>query len=517
MKTPYEIERMSPVRRRRFLKILGAALAAPAVSPAMRYAGLELGGGKAYAQADGQGTIFIEVCLRDQWDQMHVMVPPSIARRTQIVRGETGAAVTFFAQPSELSEHNGVFLTEDSRELADHLDTVAQVDHCEASQGPIHGHEAANAIRSPGRTTDSAGRMPMFENDPATAMAGNVEYYGTVPTPATLHNFYQKQLDSSLRNGFVFKGLSRTNHTVFHFAAGLAGADLDRIRSIDELQETVRAAATNIIPTAQEADALQRVLGRLDSRFMSRRGYAGGTVDAHDTQLSEARASLYSDTPRFLDLTLSEEEREFWSAGVPNQMCTSGDRDSFECEPEKVKAQIWQQFAFAFKVAQSGITRTIALEFDYMDLHDFRPELAVRTQGKQISRSLARLITKLKEAGLYDRTLIAVYTADGSRAPHASSYGSDGKNTLILAGGKVRGGYWGDIELGGDGSGNGATYRPPDPNTGAPSGGFRGIQGRLDSGRVWRTVVEAAGVPRSIASGFGEVASAEPLPFLIRS
>jgi hypothetical protein len=58
------------------------------------------------------------------------------------------------------------------------------------------------------------------------------------------------------------------------------------------------------------------------------------------------------------------------------------------------KAQIWQQFAFASKLLRGGRVRSIALEFDDMDLvgDDSRPEKVLRTYAQQVARPLARLI-----------------------------------------------------------------------------------------------------------------------------
>ena len=425
-----------------------------------------------------------------------------------------------FAQPDELIRTpSGVFLTADSAELAPYVDTIAQIDHCEASRGPIHGHEAGNPIRSPGRDDERRGSMmPMFENDPASGSGGNVRWYASTPTPAAIHNHVQKGLDPSLRNGVAFKGISRSVHTVYHFGAGLPGAELDRIRSQSELFSTFPSFVDdpNIVPTPEEADALQRVLGRLDERHLRRRGVAADTVIAHQAQIDEMRGVIHLREPRVLSLPLTEEERDYWGRDVPSQMCTREDRESFECEDGRVKAQIWQQFAYAHKLVAAGVTRTVALEFDYMDLHGYRPESAVRTQARQLARPLARLVRKLQEDGLYDRTAIAIYTADGSRSPRAGSYGNDGKNTLILAGGGIRGGYWGDISLTDDGSRNRFRYHPPDPETGAPSGDFGGIEGRLDSGRVWRTVARAAGIPDALCDTFPEVAGKRALGFALR-
>jgi hypothetical protein len=134
-----------------------------------------------------------------------------------------------------------------------------------------------------------------------------------------------------------------------------------------------------------------------------------------------------------VELPLTAEEQTYWSAGVPNQQCTVGDSEAIDCGDSEanantgfVKAQVWEQFAYASKLLRGGVVRSIALEFDFMDLHGdgVRTEQVVRTQARQCALPLARLIQSLKDAGLYDRTLIAVYTLDGSRRPAANSYGN---------------------------------------------------------------------------------------------
>jgi arylsulfatase A-like enzyme len=84
---------------------------------------------------------------------------------------------------------------------------------------------------------------------------------------------------------------------------------------------------------------------------------------------------------------------------------------------------------------------------------------------------LVRLIESLKAAGLYENTLIAIYTLDGGRAPAANSSGGEGKSGLMLAGGMIQGGYYGDVGIAGDdGDGHVYSYSAPDPATGAPLG-----------------------------------------------
>ena len=88
--------------------------------------------------------------------------------------------------------------------------------------------------------------------------------------------------------------------------------------------------------------------------------------------------------------------------------------------------------------------------------------------AKQLALPLARLIESLKKANLFDRTLIAVYTLDGSRSPAAGSAGNEGKNSVMLAGGMIKGGYFGDVVVTGpDGDGHKYGYQSPNLVTGA--------------------------------------------------
>jgi hypothetical protein len=526
MKKIDAIERMAPVQRRRFLKLLGLTIAAPAVPLAVRYAAHEIAGGKAHADSvvDTEGTFFIELNLRDQWDHGHVFVAPSLATYTGLRQGQNGDQAAMFFTSDELTAYpeRNVYLTADSAALAPHLDTIAMIDLCEPSLGAIHGHESANAIRSPGRDyAQRPGTGPMYENDPVSNFPQGCEaFYTSSPTPASLHNYHQKTLDPSLRNGIVFKGISRSIHTAYHYAAGLAGGELDRIRSKTQLFEAFPSVLSdvNVLPSAEEAEALTQIMERLDRRYLEGRGYQEQALANHRTNLVQAREVLYAREPRLVSLPLTPEEEAYWSENVPNQMCTRDDTESFECNSDSVKAQIWEQTAYAVKMLTSGMTRTVALEFDYMDLHGFRPEIAVRTQAQQLSYPLARMIEQLQAAGIYDRTVIAVYTTDGSRSPAANSYGNNGKNSLILAGGGIQGGYYGDISVAGDrGDGHDYAYHMPDVTTGQPTEGRTGLAGRLRSADVWRTVTKALCIPDAVAGGFPETADGRPLSFMLRS
>ena len=116
----------------------------------------------------------------------HVFVPPGLATHSRLTRGPTGrAAALFYTADQLVLGGNGLYLTPDSIELKNHCDTIAILETCELTSGPIHGHEAANPIRSPGRGPQGGlGRKPMWMLDPHSSESGNVLWYGSTPTPA---------------------------------------------------------------------------------------------------------------------------------------------------------------------------------------------------------------------------------------------------------------------------------------------------------------------------------------------
>jgi hypothetical protein len=86
---------------------------------------------------------------------------------------------------------------------------------------------------------------------------------------------------------------------------------------------------------------------------------------------------------------------------------------------------------------------------------------------------------------------------------------------VILAGGMVRGGYYGDVF---QSRGGGISYqlRLPDPNSGAVSGqsfdeqGQTGTaQGRLPAGSLWKAVARASGVPAAVYDRYPAAGGAE--------
>ncbi len=503
------IDSIDPVRRRGFLKLAGSMLALPAIPAAVRYAVNEelVGSAQAGGMETGLPTYFIEINLRDQWDFMHVFVPPGIATHTNLIRGGAGNMCTLFHGPEDITSHgNGIYLTPDSAVLQPHLDQIAVCELFEICTGAIHGHEAVNATRSPGRSKQMGpGQGAVWENEPGFAEQGNDFYYSSTPTPAALHNHYSKQLDPSLRNGVTLKYISRT-HTICHYGAGLADAELTRVQSVDQLFQNFPDTVEdlNVLPTPEEAQLLREVMERVDTGFFSRYGFAGSAHTRHSTNLAEAAGLWHTGEVNIVSMPLSEQEVGYWSEGVPDQV---GDN---------LKANIWEQAAWAFKLLSNDVTRTVSLEFDYLDVHDTRGPDVMNTMGLQCALPLARLIDSLKLAGIWDRTTLAIYSADGGRSPAANSYGNSGKNTFILAGGNIRGGYYGDVGVAGNaGDGHTYNYRVPDPSSGVHQPPVTDNTGRLPGAYAWRTVMKALEVPDDLANQYPDVAGVNPLGFML--
>jgi hypothetical protein len=506
----FDFKDWAPMKRRRFLKIMGAALAAPAIDPAIRYAANEKVMGEAYAQSQtNRPTYFMEINLRDQWDFGHVFVPPGLATNANLRRGSTGDRAALFFTADELSaQQRNFYLTNDSLELIPHLDTIACCELFELSVGRIHGHEAANATRSPGRGyTGGAGRMPMYENEPSYSEQGNEPHYSSTPTPASLHNYHLKQTGEALRNGVSFKGISRF-HNVYHFGAGLPGAELDRQQSVQSMIDAFpdRVEDLNILATPEEADTLARLLKSIDSRFFDKYGYSTGAKERHEQNLTEVQNLLYSGEQRIISLPLTDQERQYWSEGVPPQV------------GQNIKANIWEQVAYGFKLFAGGMTRTYAVEFDYVDVHDQRTEDQMRVMARQTVLPLARLIESLKASGMYEDTLIAIYSLDGGRSPAARSYGNEGLNTVILAGGMINGGYYGDVSVAGDrNDGHQFRYHIPDAATGNPGTAVTDNSSRISGASIWKTVAKANRIPASVYDQFPDVQGHPTLDWMLRS
>lgn len=503
------IESIAPSRRRGFLKALGALVAAPAVPLGVRYAMYDelVGSAQAGGMIGAVPTYFVEINLRDQFDFMHAFVPPGLATHTGLIRGGDGNKCTLFHDQGALTQHPGNFyLTPDSAVLAPHLDQIAVMELNEICVGAIHGHESVNAMRSPGRSKISApGKMEMWNGEPGFSEQGNDYFYSSTPTPASLHNLVQKELTPGTRNGITMKFVSRF-HTVCHFGAGQANAELDRIQSRDSLFQTFPDTVEdlNALANTAEAELLADVVRRVDGDFFGRYGFSDAAKTNHESNLAEAVGRFYSpDNNKVVSMPLTEEEAAFWSADVPDQV---GDN---------IKAQIWEAVAWTEKLLVNDITRSVALEWDYLDVHETRGQDVVTTMALQFALPLARLIQRLKDAQIYDQTVIAVYSADGGRAPSANSYGNSGKNSLILCGRNVRGGYYGDVGVAGNaGDGHSYNYHVPDPVTGVPTAPVTDNT-RLNGAYAWRTVMKALEIPDATVAQYPDVAGYQPLNFML--
>ena len=259
----------------------------------------------------------------------------------------------------------------------------------------------------------------------------------------------------------------------------------------------------NILPSPDEAQILSDTLRRVDENFFRKHGYRSVAQDKHEAQLGEAAGLWHTGDTKLVSLPLTPEERDYWSADVPEQVT------------DNPKANIWEQAAWAFKLISNDIVRTVSLEFDYLDVHETRPDYVMHTMGTQAALPLARLIESLKSAGLYEQTLIVVYSSDGGRAPNGNSYGDSGKNTIVLAGRNVRGGYYGDVSVTGPmGDGHQYGYHAPD-EAGNPTAPVTDNSNRFDGSRSWRTVMKALEMPDDLCDEFEDVAGVSPLNFML--
>ncbi len=470
-------------------------------------AGAALSGARAFAQGMPEKTYVIELCLRDQLDFGHVMVAPSLARATNLRRGENGRAAALFFAQNELTQKPGdVFLTPQSRVLEPHVDSIAMLELCELTYGPVHGHEAGNPVRSPGRSLQqNGGRIAMWNGEPGQNNSEGPTYSST-PTLVSLHNAWMRTQFMDRVNGVAIKGTER-QHAIYHFGAGLTGSELTRFQTVSSLLAAFpnRTSDSNTLKTAGQADAVRDALAKLDRRSLGGRGVTTGALDNHAAQLGDARNLLYRGAPKVFSLPLTQAERDYWSAGVPSKY-------------GRTTIDVWEQAAYAFKLVSNDVVQSVAMEIDIGDVHGERTAPQMRDQTAVVVGPLVKLIESLKTAGLYDRTLIIISTADGGRAPAAGSSGDEGKNGVILAGGMIRGGYYGDIRPGADDSnGQKYVYHAPDAATGAPiPNGTEGNDRRLAAAPLWRTMAKALRISDSFAGQFADVAGAAPLPWLLR-
>ncbi|MGE4130763.1 MAG: hypothetical protein AB7F86_03950 [Bdellovibrionales bacterium] len=504
-----DLERMHPVERRQFLKFVSAFIALPIVSPRTREAIAEvILGSPAHAQAAPMN--FLEVCFRDQWDFQCLFVPPGVAQSYANAQNRLPPA------GAPIQERLNFYVTPNAAELRPHLDDIAVMEVGEVCVGNVHAHEAANPLRSPGRSYDrTAGKIDMSTVDkrPGGRSDGNEVYYSSTPTPAILHNYYSKSQTPNLTNGVILRSTLRGDiHTYYHFEGNLTNAQADRF--FDKATFLNRFANTNIPPatsSSQKHGALiAQFVKRLDDSYLQR------VLAQAERTKQAARADamgglLAGSTPAPISLALSPTEEQMWKNGVTEQVICGGD-DANQCVVQGNKWHPSELFAYAGKLFQSGQVRTVAIDFDLSDVHTNRTKFMMDTQAQQSGKTLARLINFLKANNLWANTVIAMYTLDGSRSMETNSTGQDSKNAVVLAGGKIRGGYYGDIRF----TNNNFVYHRPDDNGNPVAGGTTGGGMRVPAADVYKTVMTAAGIPMSVLDGFADVKPGKILNYMLR-
>lgn len=515
MKLP-DLEKLSSPERRLFLKQMGLTLSSPVFSSVFKLTLLDmLFGSKAQAQMMAPMN-FLEVNYRDQWDFGSLFVPPSVARNYENIRNR----IALFETP--VAERNNFYLTQRGLDLRPHLDNIAVMELGESvlpGNQSVHGHEAGNPLRSPGRTKSSGGGridMATVDRRPGGREAGNEILYSSSPTPAILHNYYQKTLNPNQRNGALLRSSIRPGvHTYYHFEANLANAQLDRFYEkstfLAAYQNLQNSVTTNQSVLRRNGAVITSMLKKLDQRYLQRALASTADRTKHDTNLDEV-GRLLTVEPEAINVNLTAQELNFWQNNIGPQLNCAGDEAS-NCTPRQGAWGAGEIFAHAFKLFQSGQIKSIAIDFDMSDVHSNRTPLLMNTQAEQSGRNLARLIQSLKTSGLWDNTIIAMYTLDGSRSPISNSTGDGTKNAIVLAGGRIRGGYYGDISVS---TGGQVTYFRPDDNGNPVSQGTTGRDQRVSAADVYKTVATASGIPMSVLDSFTDIRPGRILNYLLR-
>lgn len=474
-----------------------------------------MGSQAAYA-APGAVKYFIEINLRDQWDFMHFVVPPGLATAKGLIRANEGKKgeeqlCALFQDPASLTKGSGNFyLTDDSKELLPHLGEMAMVDTVELCIGGIHGHEAANGLRSPGRGYNKGdGRLAMWLNDdPNQTDAGGDEFlYSSSPTPAIVHLNVARESNPAARAvALKFLGRSDKKHSVYHFAGKLSENGFLRVQSREQLVQAFVPAKVPDVLTKDEMNILGSMLKKVDQSYLKQLKYTEQASKGH----GEAQTSFHSrltSTPPSLNFQLTDQEKDYWSKDVPPEMSGAP------------RMHLWEQCAIASKLIEANAVSTIAMEFSTDDLHGPRPRSAVRAMGGILGKCVARLVADLKAKNLWKDTLIMINSTDGGRSPLVDSYGDSGKNTMILLGPGIKGGYYGDIRVAStNGNVHSYSYHIPDFGSGATNNnGATDNKGRIPNAVAYRTILQAMGAPTSIYSGLPDVGTGQSLGFILKT
>ncbi|RYZ81005.1 MAG: 3-ketoacyl-ACP reductase [Proteobacteria bacterium] len=236
-------------------------------------------------------------------------------------------------------------------------------------------------------------------------------------------------------------------------------------------------------------------------------------VRKHNIRVSTLTPStVASDMAKELKLTLSDEDRKYWGTDVPAESSSAP------------RMHLWEQAAIASKLIEVNAVSTIALEFSFDDLHGPRPKKEVTAQGEIIGKVLNRLIDRLKETKveggtLFDQTMIMLNTTDGGRTPAVDSYGDSGKNSMILIGPMVKGGYYGDVKVAAtNGNKHDYSYHKPNYKTGqTEANGARDNSNRIPGSVAYRTILTAMGAPVDMYKKFPDVGEGEHLSCMLKA
>lgn len=510
MKLP-DFSQLNPNERRQFLKLLTGLIALPALPSVVRDSLIEaVVGAQAHAQA-ATPINFIEINFRDQWDFGSLFVPPSVARSYDSIRGQ----IALFETP--IQERANFYVTSQAAELRPHLDSIAVMELGECvlpGDQSIHGHEAGNPLRSPGRTKISGGsRIDMATVDRRPGTGGNEILYSSTPTPLVLHNYYQKTRTPGLRNGLLMRSSIRQGtHTFYHFEGNLANAQVDRFYDRTTFNQNFASQPAPVQTSLQRHGALiSGFLKRIDDGYLKRTAASIAKQTKHDSNLT-ALGGLFTTPPVPASVVLNNTELANWGRDIPAQVICPGD-DAETCAVTNNSWNPGEIFGLATKLLTTGTVRSVGIDFDMHDIHTNRTPFVMNTQGAQCGRTLARMITELKAANLWNHTIIAMYTLDGSRSPISSSTGENTKNAVILAGGAIRGGYYGDVRVATNGT---VTYFRPDDAGNPVATGNTGRDGRVAAADVYKTVATAAGIPESVVNTFPDAAPGRVLRYMLR-
>lgn len=499
---------LPPIQRRQFLRWLGLATAAPWVTESTRYGIFDMIGGEALAQNQTNlPTYFLEVNFRDQWDFGGAFIAPWLGKNRANISTEGDAGAAIFSQIKAVPNTNH-FITSEADEIMPHMGDVAVMELGEDVIGGVHGHEASNALRSPGRSKQTAaGKTDMASVDkrPGGRVGGNEVHLSSTPTPAILHNYHQKKNGFS-RNGVLLRSAIRRNvHTFYHFEANLPNAQLDRFFDKNSLFSSfAKTPATQQSLLSRHEKLIFSLLGQVDKTYLNK-------LKSPEKRLEDHRLAMdnLSVPKENFSLQMSGEEVSRWSKDIPGQFTCPGDNVD-KCAAAAGSMNLGEMFGYVAKLFINDIVRTAAVDFDFHDVHTRRNAFIMQTQGNQTAKPLARLITELKKAGIWDRTVIAMYTLDGSRSIKRNSTGRGTKNAVILAGGKIKGQYFGDIRYK---SQSEVTFHRPDDNGNPIADGTTKGDKRVPSADVYKTVMNAAGVPDNLINTFPDAKGGKRLNY----